>query len=187
MARVQGPDATRIANPLQIALLLVGLPRNLRAQARRLIDTFKLGLPFNLDAWDGYPAGRERLYAAFAEAGVQPIVLTGDSHAFWVNDLKDATGARRAVEFGTSAISSPSAGDAMPRVPLGAALTRTNDEVVFCDQRAKGFVLLTLTHDQAKAELRTVSTIFARPYETGVLKTFTVARTADGLGEIVEA
>jgi hypothetical protein len=37
-----------------------------------------------------------------------------------------------------------------------------------------------------KAELRTVSTLFAKPYEAGVLKTFTVARDTDGLGPIVE-
>lgn len=187
MARVQGPDITTMANPFQIAALLATLPAAVRPRIRQSIELFKLGVPFNLDSWDGYPAGRERLYAAFAEAGVQPIVLAGDSHAFWVNDLKAADGARRGVEFGTSSISSPSVGDATPRVPVGAALMQTNDEVVFCDQTAKGYVLLTLTRDQAKAELRTVSTIFAKPYEAGVLKTFTVAMTADGLGEIVEA
>ncbi|MBU1540509.1 MAG: alkaline phosphatase D family protein [Alphaproteobacteria bacterium] len=186
MARVQGPDITTMANPLQIAGLLATLPAAVRAQVRQSIDLFKLGVPFNLDSWDGYPAGRERLYAAFAEAGVQPIVLAGDSHAFWIDDLKDAAGARRGVEFGTSAISSPSPGDAVPRLPLGAALMQANDEVVFCDQSAKGYVLLTLTPDQARAELRTVSTLFAKPYQAGVLKTFTVARTAEGLGELVE-
>ncbi len=187
MARVQGPDITTMGNPLQIAALLATLPAAVRARVRASIDLFKLGVPFNLDSWDGYPAGRERLYAAFAEAGVQPIVLAGDSHAFWVDDLKDAAGVRRGVEFGTSAISSPSPGDAVPQIPLGAALMQANDEVVFCDQSAKGFVLLTLTHDQARAELRTVSTLFAKPYQPGVLKTFTVARTAGGLGPIVEA
>jgi len=187
MARVQGPDITTMANPLQIGGLLASLPAAVRDQVQQSIELFKLGVPFNLDSWDGYPAGRERLYAAFAEAGVQPIVLAGDSHAFWVDDLKDAAGARRGVEFGTSAISSPSPGDAVPRLPLGAALMQANDEVVFCDQSAKGFVLLTLTPDQAKAELRTVSTIFAKPYDAGVLKTFAVAKTADGLGPIVEA
>ncbi len=186
MARVQGPDITTMANPSQIAALLASLPDAVRPRIRQSIELFKLGVPFNLDAWDGYPAGRERLYAAFEEAGVQPIVLAGDSHAFWVNDLKAADGARRGVEFGTSSISSPSVGDATPGVPVGAALMQTNDEVVFCDQTAKGYVLLTLTPDQAKAELRTVSTIFAKPYEASLLKTFTVARTADGLGEIVE-
>lgn len=186
MARVQGPDITKMASPAQIAALLASLPAAVRPRISKSIELFKLGVPFNLDAWDGYPAGRERLYAVFAEAGVQPIVLAGDSHAFWVNDLKAADGTRRGVEFGTSAISSPSVGDATPGVPVGAALMQTNDEVVFCDQTAKGYVLLTLTPDQAKAELRTVSTIFARPYEASVLKTFTVARTPDGLGDIVE-
>ena len=188
MARVQGPDVSTMANPMQIAGLLATLPAPVRERIRQSIELFKLGVPFNLDSWDGYPAGRERLYAAFAEAGVQPIVLAGDSHAFWVNDLKDGTGssARRAVEFGTSSISSPSPGDAVPLLPLGAALMQTNDEVVFCDQSAKGFVLLTLKPTEAKAELRTVSTIFAKPYEAGTLKTFTVAKTADGLGDIVE-
>ena len=187
MARVLGPDITTMASPMQVAGLLATLPAAVRAQVQQSIELFKLGVPFNLDSWDGYPAGRERLFAAFAEAGVQPIVLAGDSHAFWVDDLKDAAGERRAVEFGTSAISSPSPGDAVPRLPLGAALMQANDEVVFCDQSAKGYILLTLTPDQAKVELRTVSTIFAKPYEPGVLKTFTVARTAAGLGPIVEA
>lgn len=186
MARVQGPDITTMASPLQITGLLASLPAAVRAQVRQSIELFKLGVPFNLDSWDGYPAGRERLYAAFAEAGVQPIVLAGDSHAFWVDELRDAAGARRGVEFGTSAISSPSVGDAVPLLPLGAALMQANDDVVFCNQSAKGFVLLTLTPDQARAELRTVSTLFAKPYEAGVLKTFTVAKDATGLGPIVE-
>lgn len=186
MARVQGPDISTMASPTQIAGLLATLPAAVRTQVQQSIELFKLGVPFNLDSWDGYPAGRERLYAAFAEAGVQPIVLAGDSHAFWVDDLRDVAGTRRGVEFGTSAISSPSPGDAVPRIPLGAALMQANDEVVFCDQTAKGYVLLTLTPDQARAELRTVSTLFAKPYEAGVLKTFSVAREANGLGPIVE-
>lgn len=186
MARVQGPDISTMASSTQIAGLLATLPAAVRTQVQQSIELFKLGVPFNLDSWDGYPAGRERLYAAFAEAGVQPIVLAGDSHAFWVDDLRDVAGTRRGVEFGTSAISSPSPGDAVPRIPLGAALMQANDEVVFCDQTAKGYVLLTLTPDQARAELRTVSTLFAKPYEAGVLKTFSVAREANGLGPIVE-
>lgn len=187
MARVQGPDISKLASRLEIMALMASLKPEIRAQVQQAQQLFSLGVPFNLDSWDGYPAGRERLYAAFAEAGVEPIVLAGDSHAFWVNDLKDAGGARRAVEFGTSSISSPSPGDHVPGVPLGAALNAANPEVVLCDQTAKGYVLLTLTPTQAKAELRTVSTIFAKPYRERTLKTFTVAKTATGLGPLVEA
>ncbi|WP_240387236.1 alkaline phosphatase D family protein [Brevundimonas naejangsanensis] len=68
--------------------------------------------------------------------------MAGDTHAFWVNELKDASGARRAVEFGTSAVSSPSIGGVLGGFPLYAALVQANDEVVFCDQSAKGFIVL---------------------------------------------
>jgi alkaline phosphatase D len=155
---------------------LAQVPEAFREQFEQALFLFKMGLPFNLDAWDGYPAGRERLYAAFVEAGVQPIVLAGDSHAFWVNELKDAGGVRRAVEFGTSAVSSPSIGDAIGGFPLGAALMQANDEVIFCDQSAKGFLMLTLTEDKAEAALMQVSTIFAKPFEVGTRKRFQVSR-----------
>ncbi|QQQ19482.1 alkaline phosphatase D family protein [Brevundimonas vitis] len=184
MARVAGPDVSKMDGPAQIEAMIAALPAEVQAEVRLSIQLFKAGLPFNLDAWDGYPAGRERLYQVFEAAGVQPIVLAGDSHAFWVNELKDAGGVRRAVEFGTSAVSSPSPGDALPGLPLGPLLSGTNDEVVFCDQTAKGFVLLTLTPEAATAELRTVSTIMAKPFESGTLRRYRIARTPDGLGPL---
>jgi alkaline phosphatase D len=146
-----------------------------------MVQLFAMGVPFGLDSWDGYPAGRERLYQAFKAAGVQPIVLAGDSHAFWVNELKDAEGDRRAIEFGTSAISSPSPGDAVAPLPLGPLLSANNDEVIFCDQTSKGYILLTLTPDAAQARLQTVSTITAKPYTASTLSTWTVSRGIDGI------
>lgn len=173
-ARVAGPDVSRTMTSDQIEGLMARVPEAFREQFEQALFLFKMGLPFNLDAWDGYPAGRERLYAAFAEAGVQPIVLAGDSHAFWVNELKDASGARRAIEFGTSAVSSPSIGDAIGGFPLGAALMQANDEVVFCDQSAKGFIVMTLTADRADAALMRVSTILAKPFDVVQLKRFSL-------------
>ena len=174
-------------SPEQVAGLLAGLPADIRPQVEASIQLFKLGLPFNLDSWDGYPAARERLYAAFQAAGVEPIVLAGDSHAFWVNELHDDAGRRAAVEFGTSSISSPSPADAVGGLPLGLALMAANpQEVKFCDQSSKGFILLTLDRDQATAELRAVSTIMAKPYETRTVKRYRVARTATGLGPLID-
>jgi alkaline phosphatase D len=181
MARVNGPDVTKIAPQATIDAMVNGLPEEVRPGLRQMIELYKLGVPFGLDSWDGYPAGRERLYAAFAEAGVQPIVLAGDSHAYWVNELKDASGARRAAEFGTSAISSPSPGDAVAPLPLGPLLSANNDEVVFCDQSAKGYLLLTLTPERAEAKLQSVSTILAKPFETRTVATFIVTRHETGI------
>jgi alkaline phosphatase D len=181
MARVNGPDVTRIASEAQVEALIAGLPEAVQPGIRQTIELYKLGVPFSLDSWDGYPAGRERLYDAFAEAGVQPIVLAGDSHAYWVNELKDAAGVRRAVEFGTSAISSPSVGDAVAPLPLGPLLSANNDEVVFCDQSAKGYLLLTLTPERAEAKLQSVSTIFAKPFEKRTVATFVATRDETGI------
>ena len=173
-----------MATPEQIGGMLAQLPENIRTQVQQSAALFALGLPFNLDSWDGYPAGRERLYQTFKTAGVQPIVLAGDSHAFWVNDLKNAAGERAAVELGTSSISSPSPQDAIGGAfPLGQALAATNSEVLHCDQTGKGYILLTLTPTDAKAELVAVSTIFAKPYEAKVTTTVRVTKGADGLSE----
>lgn len=185
MARVMGPDVTKIASEAQIEGMIGGLPEEVRTGLRQMIQLYKLGVPFGLDSWDGYPAGRERLYAAFKEADVQPIVLAGDSHAYWVNELKDAAGDRRAVEFGTSAISSPSPGDAVAPLPLGPLLSANNEEVVFCDQTAKGYILLTLTPERAEAKLQAVSTILAKPYDLRTLSSWVVTHSEAGVLSLV--
>ena len=180
-ARVAGPNVAAMMPPEAIQGFLAGLPQGAREQVALSVELFRQGLPFNLDAWDGYPTARERLYRLFEAAGVQPIVLAGDSHAFWINELKDQAGAPRGVEFGTTSISSPSPGDFLGDLPLGALLEGTNPEVLFCDQASKGFTLLTLTPQAAKAELIAVSTIATKPFETRTVKTGRVARGATGL------
>jgi len=185
-ARVTLPDVTTMFPPAQIGAFLASLKPDVAGLVQTSIMLARAGLPFNLDAWDGYPAGRERLYETFRRAGVQPVMLAGDSHAFWVNDLKDDRGERRAVEFGTSSISSPSPGDALAPFPLGPALTEVNDEVVFCDQSAKGFVVLTITPERLEAALHKVSTLFEKPFETRVLKRYAVSRVDGGLGPLRE-
>ncbi|KAK0332462.1 hypothetical protein LTR94_024772, partial [Friedmanniomyces endolithicus] len=188
MAKVKGPNVGQMVPPEQVAGLLQSLPEGVRAEVAASIDLFKLGVPFNLDSWDGYPAERERLYQDFAQAGVEPLVLAGDSHAFWVDELHDDKGVRRGVEFGTSAISSPSPGDAVGGLPLGLALMMANpEEVRFCDQTSKGYLLVALTPTTATVALKAVSTIQSKPYQVSDVKTFRVRLTPDGLGPLEEA
>lgn len=97
-------------------------------------------------------------------------MLSGDSHAAWANDLHDQKGTLAAVEFGTTAISSPSYGSLLPGI--GRLIADANEEVQFCDQDNKGFLRLTLTREAAVAEFATVSTIVAKPYTTAVAARF---------------
>jgi alkaline phosphatase D len=158
--------------------MLARLPDARRKSAARLIDIASYDLPFDLDGWDGYPAARARMDAIFAEAGGgNAIVVSGDSHAFWVNELHDAAGKTRlAAEFGTSAITSPSIGEEAGGFQLGEVFMRQDPEVHFCDQLAKGYVRLTLRHDRAEGELIAVP-IDAKPYTAEVLGTWRLKPT----------
>jgi alkaline phosphatase D len=163
MAKVAGPDVERQLGPDRFAAFMAKLPAMWRARLAAGMASYRAGLPFNFDSWDGYPPARERLYAAFRRAKSRPIVLSGDSHAAWANDLHDASGTLVAAEFGCTAITSPSYGSLLPGI--GALIADANKgEVRFCDQDAKGFTLLTLTPDHATADFVTVSTVFAKPY-----------------------
>lgn len=174
MARVEGPLLDKLLGADRVEAMLATVDPKVRAQIQIAQAGYRAGIPFNLDAWDGYPAARERLYASFQRSGSQPIVLSGDSHAFWANDLSNNAGTPVAVELGVSAISSPSIGDSMPKLPLGDLLERTNKEVLLCDQRAKGYILLTMTADKARADYVTVSTIYAPEFTDSILATFEV-------------
>lgn len=166
MARVAGPDPKKIDDGGKLAAMLARLPDAFRNRMQQAVLSYRAGLPFNLDAWDGYPAARERLYASFRRAKAQPIVLSGDSHAAWTNNLYDDGGALVATEFGATAITSPSYGSILPG--LGATLAAANREVVFCDQEMKGYTLVHLTPDRVVAEHVAVSTIFAKPFKRSV-------------------
>jgi PhoD-like phosphatase len=65
----------------------------------------------NLDQWDGYPAARDRILGLVRERRPSnPVVLSGDWHSNWVNDLKadfhDPDSETLATEFAGASIAS---------------------------------------------------------------------------------
>lgn len=182
MAKIQGPDLQSVMGPEAWAAALAQLPEAYQARMARSGERYRLDIPYNLDSWDGYPAARERVYDAFKAAKAHPIVLSGDSHAFWVNELFDQSGkVRVAAEFGTTGITSPGYGDLLKGLPLDRAYEERNPEVLFTDQAAKGFVLLTLSRQEARADLIAVSTVVSQTFDVKTLKSW-VVRPAEGGG-----
>jgi alkaline phosphatase D len=178
MAKVAGPDLRKQMGAERYDATMAKLPAMWRDRLAAGVASYRAGLPFNFDSWDGYPPARERLYAAFRRAKSRPIVLSGDSHAAWANDLHDASGTLVAAEFGTTAVTSPSYGSLLPGI--GRYIADANDEVRFCDQDNKGYLLLTLTPEHAMADFRTVSTVYAKPFNEATAKRFrTVAGRRD--------
>ena len=180
MARVAGPDLQASLGDEAYAAMREQMPEAYRGQIDRALAGYRAGVPFNLDSWDGYPHARERLYQTFRSAGSRPLVLSGDSHASWANNLHDADGRLVAVEVGCTAITSPSYGSILPG--LGRFLAHANDEVEYCDQDNKGYALVTLTPGSARAEYVTVSTVLAKPFERQVAARFQAAPGPGGSG-----
>ena len=175
MARVVPPDLKATMGEAAYAALLAKLPDYVAKPVEQSRGLSQAGAPGNLDAWDGYPADRARVHDIFKAYKARPIVLSGDSHAFWANELWDDAGATRvAAEFGVTSVTSPGYGDYLPGAPLDQAYVARNKEVKFTDQAAKGFLLLTLEHGRATGELIAVSTILDPQYQTRVLKRFVV-------------
>lgn len=170
MARVAGPDLEASLGAEAFAEMRAQMPEQYRAQIDAALAGYRAGVPFNLDGWDGYPHARERLYELFTRTGSRPMVLSGDSHAAWSNNLHDRSGRLAGIEIGCTAITSPSYGSILPG--LGQFLAAANQDVAFCDQDNKGYALVTLTPEQARAEHVTVSTIYAKPFERHVTAAF---------------
>jgi alkaline phosphatase D len=164
MARVTSPDLSK-GLPLQVREAI----GNARPEARAFFELSQYEVPFNLDAWDGYPAAREKLYQAAKAAGARLVVCTGDTHSAWANTLKDRAGEVRGVEFGGTSVTSPSTADALSDFGLdGALLNRLivdkNDEVEWHDETKRGYTLVTLTKDQARGDFMAVDTIRSKTF-----------------------
>jgi alkaline phosphatase D len=114
-----------------------------------------LGLPWNLDSWGGYPAARARFLAACAANANNAIVLGGDSHNCWVNNLAAASGNRlAAIEFAGGSVTSPGFERTLTRAGPGereAAMRAANAQLAFCDLTNRGYAALRFTRDACEA------------------------------------
>jgi len=158
MARVKLPKLSRTLSPAQKAV-----ERDPRV--RGLDGLAEFGEPLNLDAWDGFPVARERLYAGAKAAGANLVTLTGDTHTAWANELSDRAGASRGVEFGCTSVTSPGFGNFYPDVPtLGQMFSDENDEVYWHDPNGSGFTLLTIEAETVQADFYKVSDVTLSNY-----------------------
>lgn len=182
MAPIMAPDLS--ATPPQLAAAL----ERLRPGVTQMLKLTRFPFPVSTDGWDGYPQARARVFEAMRAAGGNTIVVTGDSHTAWANELNDAQG-RVAVELGATSITSPS--DASYFQPFGvdfaAGIRARNPHVKFVDYK-HGFIALTLTPQTALAEYFTVSTILSKQYEVERAGAFTIAADAGaGVGALTPA
>jgi alkaline phosphatase D len=109
-----------------------------------------------MDAWDGYPAARERLFKAALNANANLLVLAGDTHNGWAFELGHE-GANVGVELGVCSVSSPGFETYLGFIPpasLAAALVAENEQLVWADTSQRGYMMIDLTPTRAVTEYR---------------------------------
>jgi alkaline phosphatase D len=186
MARVQAPDIQRaMGGPEKVAAFAAKLPPAVASRLTRYATYFSFDIPMDLDGWDGYPAARERMYDAIKASNANAVIVSGDSHAAWVNQLYDQAGTTKvAAEFGVTSVTSPSVGEAVPFLDVAKLVTEKNKEVLFNDQKSHGYTKLTITRDAVIGEHVNVEKL-AKPYKGGTLVAYRVSPAAGpGIGTI---
>ena len=137
-----------------------------RSFIRAGIAAAGVGLPFNMDSWNGYPAARSRVLRGGLDADANLVVLSGDSHNAWAFDLAEQ-GVPAGVEFGGHSVTSPGLETELAGDPLVVArgLVGASPELKWAETSRRGYMTVRLTRDWADAEWLFLDTI-AKPSRT---------------------
>ncbi|MEJ7738756.1 MAG: alkaline phosphatase D family protein [Chitinophagaceae bacterium] len=126
-------------------------------------------VPYNLDAWDGYPVERELIYKS--ATGKKLISLAGDTHNAWHSDLIDINANKTGAEFATPSVSSPGFESVFGNNPATlAGFEQSNtfliDDLKYLDASRRGYVMASFTKSEAKAEWRFINTLTSQSTAT---------------------
>jgi alkaline phosphatase D len=136
---------------------------------------------FSTDDWDGYPANRARLLKRLQDTEVaNPVVLSGDIHSFFANDLRldadDPASPIVAAELVGTSISSYG-----PPYEMIAQTLPDNPHVHFFDSRQRGYVCVDLEREQMQARMRIVSDVKDPKASIATMRTFAVEAGKPGV------
>ncbi len=190
---VYGPDAT-IMGRAQERWLYDGLGQsesqwNVLAQQVMIADVVRGTTPerrYNMDKWSGYDRDRDRLLGFLHDRRVaNPVVLTGDIHSNWVNDLKldfrDMRSPTVASEFVGTSLSS--GGDGADTRASMEGLYSQNPFVKFWNGQ-RGYVRCRVTPELWTSDYRVVDYVTRRGSPISTRASFVVE---EGKAGVVQA
>lgn len=124
-------------------------------------------IPYNLDAWDGYFVERETLLETARATDSNLVVLAGDTHNAWANNLQTLSGTSVGVELATASVTSPGLEgyfpDQNPDV-LAGVITQLIDGLQYANLQHRGYMVVHFSHQQCRADWQFVSTIKSLDY-----------------------
>ena len=167
----------KLSSPKGIATLIGdNVPEFARARLNAAAMAAEADVPLNMDAWDGYPAARTRVFEQALAVDANLVVLAGDTHNAWAFDLAHE-GKAVGVEFATSSVSSPGFESVLASVPpslLEGALVGANEELKWADTSQRGYMMVELTPQAATSEWRFTASTKTRSTKLAGTKTASV-------------
>ena len=120
-----------------------------------------LGIPSNLDAWDGYPAERNKFYRLMQKLNKNFISLAGDTHNSWVSDLTNDEGTKVGIELGAPSVTSPGITDVLKidKKKFVEEIVGINPELSWMDPSQRGYLSLDFSEDDLIATFNFVKEI----------------------------
>jgi alkaline phosphatase D len=116
---------------------------------------------WSMDQWSGYDVARNRLLAFLRDERIRnPVVLTGDIHSNWVNDLKVDFGKPESPTVATELVgtSIASGGDGVAVDDYVTAILDQNPFVRFFNKE-RGYVSCTVTPSEWRADYQVVEKV----------------------------
>lgn len=181
-ARAQAGDPT--LTPEELAYLQANQQR-LTPEVMALLQL--PAIPYNLDAWDGYAYEREVILATAKSRNQNLVVLAGDTHNAWANDLRDINGDVVGVEFATASVSSPGLelylGITPEQViPTEMAITDLVSDLKYTNIADRGYMTVTFTPEKVSSQWHFVSTIKSTDYEAQAARAMSASSAAGNPG-----
>lgn len=132
------------------------------------------------DFWDAYASSRRTVLGALSQRPVQnALILGGDLHSFWVNDVHARPLDDRSAVIATEVITSCLASRNGPPSLLDDVRLR-NAHVKHLDNSHSGYALLDIHASHTSIELRAVVNLLDRQSRTRKLETFVVENGRPG-------
>ena len=136
MTKLKFPDISKILKAEEIPDFL-----------KPYLKLLGLGIPSNLDAWDGYPAARNKLYKLMKNAKKKFISLAGDTHNSWVSELENQSGEKVGIELGAPSVTSPGITDVLnlDENNFVDSIVKLNKELQWMNPSNRGYLFLDCT------------------------------------------
>lgn len=121
----------------------------------------------NMDQWDGYAADRLTILNHLEDNAIDNVVvLTGDIHTSWANEiyrnpssvLGDLFDRPLAAEFVTPAVTSPGFPDGAAEA-AAAVIPVVNPHIRYVEAKSRGFILVDVNHQRTQGEFYYVRSI----------------------------